>query len=82
MRFELQRASIRWFDYENKNNEDIVELWDLPKNFNISFTFDGRDTEVFIEINSLEELMNFEEAVGHDLIISEDRIVIYDDYVE
>ena len=35
-----------------------------------------------IEINSLEDLLSLMKETENELIISEDRIIIYDDYVE
>jgi hypothetical protein len=38
--------------------------------------------EPTIEINTLEELRDLEKLVGCSLVISDDNITIYDDYME
>lgn len=35
-----------------------------------------------VEINSLEDLLSLMKETDNELILSEDRIIIYDDYVE
>lgn len=36
----------------------------------------------YVDINTLEDLMNLENEVCHDLIVGSEEILIYDDYVE
>ena len=60
--------------------------------FNVVYASDGR-IEYPMELNTIEELMNFIKDVKHDVIVSQDclvphdekfdgEIMVYDDYIE
>lgn len=70
------------------NSESIKSLKELGFKFSDYTKLDDERTnymendEVFIEINNLDELLEFQKKFG-DLIISEDnKLEIYDDYRE
>ena len=81
MRFELCTAGWRYDEAQQKRLEHL------------GFEFVGADDEYgphknlrqvgpFIDINTLEELMAFREHVGSDLVLGDETITIYDDYME
>lgn len=51
-------------------DNDVSPLWKTPKK------------KAFIDIHSLEELLELQDAVKHPLIITPDQIEIYDGYRE
>lgn len=76
MKFELMKASE---PFNKPGEKDASPL--VPKAVESVRKKYGKEHRVWeIEINSLEELMDL---VGdEELIISKNRIIIYDDYVE
>ena len=40
------------------------------------------DNDLFITLNSLQDLMNMIKMLDNDIVVSEDELVIYDDYME
>lgn len=95
MEFILSRTSVWPYKYEDKTDEEIINLLELPKEeFDIQikeFT-DMRGIKKrkpVIKINSLEDLIRFRAIVKNEIIITggitpnEDvEIEIYDDYRE
>ena len=86
MEFELMSAK-HWVDskhilkdYPQIANEFKVEVIDTTEE-----TEYGKrvvDSEVFITINTLEDLIKLNEIVEVEIIINGDEILIYDDYIE
>ena len=86
MEFELMSAK-HWTDskrilkdYPQIANEFKVEVIDTTEE-----TEYGKrlvDSEVFITINTLEDLIKLNEIVEVEIIINGDEILIYDDYIE
>ena len=86
MEFELMSAK-HWTDskrilkdYPQIANEFKVQIIDTTEE-----TEYGKrlvDSEVFITINTLEDLIKLNEIVEVEIIISGDEILIYDDYIE
>jgi hypothetical protein len=60
------------FNVDEKNNIEHKYSDDKQRN-EIAY--------VFVEINTLEDLMKFQEKVLHPIIINGDTITIYDDYL-
>ena len=86
MEFELMSAkcytnSKRLLkDYPQIANEFKVQIIDTTEE-----TEYGKrlvDSEVFITINTLEDLIKLNEIVEVEIIINGDEILIYDDYIE
>ena len=86
MEFELMSAK-HWTDskrilkdYPQIANEFKVQIIDTTEE-----TEYGKrlvDSEVFITINTLEDLIKLNEIVEVEIIINGDEILIYDDYIE
>lgn len=86
MEFQLMSAKY-WVDfkrilkdYPQIANEFKVRVVDTTKE-----TEYGKrlvDSEVFITINTLEDLIKLNEILEVEIIISGDEILIYDDYIE
>ena len=41
-----------------------------------------RDSELYVTINTLEELKRFIDVVGNEIMFDGEEILIYDDYIE
>ena len=97
MIFEIERASFgwRWFDKEEKTANEILEKLKLPKGydvridmnhtiFNVADKEEQIDPKVYIELGTLEDLMKFMHEIEEDVVIcyKENKIIIYDDYLE
>lgn len=86
MQFELMSAKY-WLDskrilndYPQIAKEFKVQIVDTTEE-----TEYGKrlvDSEVFITINTLEDLIKLNEIVEVEIIINGDEILIYDDYIE
>lgn len=86
MKFELMSAK-HWTDskrilndYPQIAKEFKVQIIDTTEE-----TECGKrlvDSEVFITINTLEDLIKLNEIVEVEIIINGDEILIYDDYIE
>jgi hypothetical protein len=75
--FQEQRDYVKvlkeiGFNVDEKNNIEHKYSDDKQRN-EIAY--------VFVEINTLEDLMKFQEKVLHPIIINGDTITIYDDYL-
>lgn len=57
---------------------EVIEEYPILKKYNYKKT---KNKEI-IEINNLEELMKLIKDVENELVISKDKILIYDDYIE
>jgi hypothetical protein len=93
MKFKLDLAADSYGDRIAMNHDEEVKLVEayMKLGFKFSISYDKLNKRVFwikdrivipeIEINSLEELMEFISEYG-ELIVDEDKIVIYNDYIE
>lgn len=95
MEFILSRTSVWTYEYEDKTDEEIMDLFELPKGkFDIQieeFTDESgfKKRLPVIKINSLEDLIRFKTIVKEEIIITDSTtpkeymgIEIYDDYRE
>lgn len=97
MIFEIDRASVmfRFYNKKNATANEILEKLNLPKGYDVRVDmnhtifneFDKKeyiDPKVYIKINTLEELITFMREVKHDLVFDKDenKIIIYDDWIE
>lgn len=98
MKFLLKRSSVRDYQYENKSNDEILDLIKVDRTKyklcvkkceyvlvnKMHYTKKG----VFIEINNIDELLELEKDYGEIIITSSTLnkdikvIEIYDDYRE
>ena len=95
MQFVVYRTST-WLDTEDESDEYILEETAIPKKFNprvITLVEDERYRKrrrAAIDINSLEELLDFVKTIKHEVIINDNdclcegypSLEIYDDYRE
>ena len=86
MEFQLMSAKY-WMDYERllKDYPQIAEEFKVQIVDTSVYDSDGRchkDSEVYIIINTLEDLMKLIKMVDETVLINEDEIIIYDDYIE
>lgn len=72
MKFKLEKASC-WGSF---NGNEIHKKFN-PRLEKINERIEG----CFIDINSLEDLMEFIKLYG-EIVIGEEQILIYDDYIE
>lgn len=82
MRFRLRNTAY-WIDNKDK---EIYEKYGMKfdktsDEYKKHGEWQVSEDSVFIDISSIEELINLIRDVGH-VIISEDEIEIYDDYRE
>lgn len=86
MEFELMSAKY-WLD----SKQILNDYPQIAKEFKVQIidtteeTEYGKrlvDSEVFITINTLEDLIKLNEIVEVEIIINGDEILIYDDYIE
>lgn len=70
MRFEIRSA---W-----GNGEMLLDQYGCLKKYNAVV----ENYDLFITLNSLQDLMDLVRAVGNDIVITEDELIIYDDYIE
>lgn len=95
MEFILRRTSVWTYEYKYKTDEEIMDLFELPKGkFDIQieeFTYESgfKERLPVIKINSLEDLIRFKTIIKEDIIITDSttpkgcmEIEIYDDYRE
>lgn len=95
MEFILSRTSVWDYKYEDKTDEEIIDLLELPKEkFDIQikeFTAQSgiKNRLPVIKINSLEDLIRLKTIVKEEIIIKNSitfseymEIEIYDDYRE
>ena len=89
MVFEIERASVRllWFEEDKRTENEILEELDLPKGYKVrvDMNHEGREhAAVYIELDTLEDLMKFMHKIEEDVVIcyKENKIIIYDDYLE
>ena len=83
MKFELLDALHCYgCDGSYINNLSVNGIKVTAEEVRIDEYDDCPDIKAVIEINSLEELMKVIDIVGHDLVISDDHIIIYDSYLE
>lgn len=74
MKFYIYKASDGFREYE-KPCEKAIPANPMDDGF-------YRWVQWRIEINSLEDLINLMKETNSEIILSENRIIIYDDYVE
>lgn len=77
MKFKIEKTSLM-FKREEKPTEKAFK--ESLNNFNNSVMFE--DTEWYLEINSLEELIALVREEGYPIIIGLNKLEIYDDYRE
>jgi hypothetical protein len=81
MKFKVGTASSFYKREDKEKLEKLGFVFDKSKGFNITEFYKDYDQNVEIEIESLEELMEFVNKWG-DIVLSEDGITIYDGYLE
>jgi len=84
MKFELRTTG-----YFYPDEEDRIKLSKLGFSFSFfpeekdeDFQWEIQDTDVFIELNTLDELLDFQKRCDNRIIINNNVIQIYDDYME
>ena len=93
MEFVISRTSIWDYEYEDKTDDEIIEMMKLPQNLNIQFKefvdiFGNKIKCPILKIDGLQELLDLENEVGQIIIRHSDyskdfmEIEIYDDYRE
>lgn len=95
MEFILSRTSVWTYEYEDKTDEEIIDLLELPKEkFDIQikeFAYESgfKERLPVIKINSLEDLIRLKVIINEEIIITDSttpkvcmEIEIYDDYRE
>jgi hypothetical protein len=77
---------IRW---ALQNRIDFLEEYPCLNEFNITITEEQESLlhnwwtfPIYIELDSLEQLVELQHKVEHELIIENDVITIYDGYIE
>ena len=78
MEFQLMSAKY-WYDFKRLLN-DYPQIVDEFK-VRIVDTEDD-DSEVYITINTLEDLIKLVDIIDDSVIFNGDEILIYDDYIE
>lgn len=86
MKFELMNAKY-WFDYKRILNDypQIAEEFKVQIIDTTEVDERGKrhvDSEVYITINTLEDLIRLNEIVRTNIIFDDGELVIYDDYIE
>lgn len=81
MRFKLSEAKIWNTDEEKRELERYGFKFSYDKHEEWSDEVWYREEDGFIDISSLEELLDFVKKWG-DIVLSEDKIIIYNDYLE
>lgn len=97
MIFIIERVSLLEYEIHDKTDEEIIEKMEIPKKFRDrvqikreNLTYVENYVNCYIEIQTLEELMDLQNDVG-ELIITDGedvqqenmpKIKIYDDYIE
>ena len=75
-----------YFDNENKQWKEekhgFLELKSIKPIEEEYKTKDSHLCQYTVEINSLNQLTELIKETGRDIIVSEDKITIYDDYME
>ena len=86
MEFEITSAKY-WCDFKRVlddhpriANEFKVRIVDTTEEYESGERY--INSEVYITINTLEDLIKLNEIVVVEIIISGDEILIYDDYIE
>lgn len=75
MKFLIYKASDTSFDGYKKPCEKAKERTILPNDFRSYIKYE-------IEVNTIQDLLDVIKETGSELILSEERVIIYDDYVE
>ena len=86
MEFQLMRAKY-WSDfkrivndYPQIANEFKVQIIDTTKEYESGDRY--IDSEVYITINTLDDLIKLVDIIDDSVIFNGDEILIYDDYIE
>jgi len=82
MKFTITNADY-WFD-DDKRKQTYEKYGLVFKESDKEYKSHGkwqRDKDATVEINSLDEMMTLIKDVG-SIVLDEDRITIYDDYLE
>ena len=86
MEFQLMSAKY-WSDfkrilndYPQIANEFKVQIIDTTKEYESGDRY--IDSEVYITINTLDDLIKFVDIIDDSIIFNGDEILIYDDYIE
>ena len=80
MKFKIMRASHTVIDDEiNYPGPDVKNAY---KEVRIPYEGSDEVTDWYVDVNTLEELIELRKEVGYDLIFNEDEIWICDDYME
>lgn len=89
MKFEIERASERLFRFEEdeRTKDEIIKALNLPKEYKVRVNMNHEEWEhatAYIELETLEDLMKFMHEIKEDVVIcyKENKIIIYDDYLE
>jgi hypothetical protein len=84
MKFELRATG-----YFYPDKEDRIKLEKLGFSFSFcpeeqdeQFQWEIKDNGVYIELNTLEELLAFQKLCENRLVLNNNVIQIYDDYME
>jgi uncharacterized protein with ACT and thioredoxin-like domain len=80
MKFEISTVKSFYNKEEAKKLKNIGFCFEKIQDCD-DFYLDCRKKKVFININTLEELMNLQKIYGK-LVINSETIIIYDDYLE
>ena len=86
MEFQLMSAKY-WSDfkrllndYPQIANEFKVQIIDTTKEYESGDRY--VDSEVYITINTLEDLVKLVDIIDDSIVFNGDEILIYDDYIE
>ena len=89
MIFEIERASVRlfWFEEDERTESGVIKELNLPKGYEVRvniYNEEGGRSRAYIKLDTLEDLMKFMRETEEDVVIcyKENKIIIYDDYLE
>ena len=78
MEFQLMSAKY-WIDFKRLLND----YPQIAKEFKVRIVdTEDDDSEVYITINTLEDLIKLVDIIDDSVIFNGDEILIYDDYIE
>lgn len=84
MKFKISRASRLDIDYDR--DSFLKEIKRLPpyskKYMEIEKKYNSGIIEAEIELNTIKDIMDLHEKYGDLLIMDDNTILIYDDYIE
>ena len=78
MEFQLMSAKY-WVDFKRL----LKDYPQIEKEFKVRVVdIDEDDSEVYITINTLEDLVKLVDIIDDSVVFNGDEILIYDDYIE